>query len=240
MSGGFNGRRKIYMKIKVCGMREPGNIRAVEALGIDMIGLIFSKNSPRYVASVSSHAGIIPDYAGDAAGSGVDGGNRRCKRVGVFVDDTPQDIITAVYNYGLDYVQLHGNETPVMIDNLRRTIDPDIRPGIKFIKAISVGAADDVKRWREYRDVADLLLFDTKGRAAGGNGTRFDWAVLEAYDGDIPFLLSGGIGPDDAQRVLSFHHPKMLGIDLNSRFETSPAVKDVALIETFVKKINNI
>lgn len=225
------------MKIKVCGMREPGNIHAVESLGVDMIGFIFCKNSPRYVSSLPSHAGTIPDYAGDAACTGTDGGKHRSERVGVFVDDTPQNIITAVYNYKLDYVQLHGNETPEMIDNLRRTIDPDIRRGIKFIKAISVGAADDVRRGRGYGDTADLLLFDTKGRSAGGNGVQFEWAVLDAYDGDIPFLLSGGIGPEDAQAVLSLKHPKMIGVDLNSRFETAPAVKDFALLSKFIKEI---
>lgn len=225
------------MKIKVCGMREPDNIRAVENLGVDMIGLIFWKKSPRYVVSVPSYAGTIPDYAGAAACKDGKGCGRNIGRVGVFVNEMPQNIITAVYNYGLDYVQLHGDESPTMIDNLRRTIDPDIHPGIKFIKAISVGAADDVKRWREYRDTADMLLFDTKGKSAGGNGLQFDWSVLDAYDGDIPFLLSGGIGPEDARKVLSFKHPRMLGIDLNSRFETAPAQKDVALLNKFINEI---
>lgn len=219
-------------------MREPDNIRAVEALGIDMIGFIFCKTSPRYVSSIPSYAGTIPDYAGDAACCATDGGRQRPARVGVFVNDTPQNIITAVYNYDLDYVQLHGNEPAVMIDNLRRTIVPGIQPGIKFIKAISVGAADDVKRWREYRGSADMLLFDTKGQEAGGNGSHFNWALLDAYDGDIPFMLSGGIGPDDAREVMSFNHPAMIGVDLNSRFETAPAVKDVALLENFIKEIS--
>ena len=146
----------------------------------------------------------------------------------------PQNIVTRVYNYNLDYVQLHGNEQPVMLDNLRRTLDPDIHPGIKIIKAISIKSKDDIRRWRDYRGPADMLLFDTQCSGYGGSGERFDWNVLEDYDGDIPFLLSGGIGPDDAERVLTFHHPMCVGIDLNSRFETEPGIKDVARLKAFI------
>lgn len=227
------------MLIKVCGLREPENIRAVAALGVDMIGFIFCKSSKRYVASVPSHTGLLPDYAGRTASALASSSADRLKRVGVFVDEMPQNIITAVYNYRLDYVQLHGSETPVLIENLRGTIEPDIRRGVKFIKAISVACKDDVKRWREYDGVADMLLFDTKGEAAGGNGRKFSWAALEAYDGTIPFLLSGGIAPEDADAVLSFRHPAFAGIDLNSRFETAPGVKDVALLKAFIDRIRS-
>jgi len=227
------------MLIKVCGLREPDNIRAVSALGVDMIGFIFWKDSKRYVASVPSHTGLLPDYAGRTASALAQDATHRPKRVGVFVDEMPQNIITAVYNYRLDYVQLHGSESPVLIENLRRTIDPDIRRGVKFIKAISVANEDDVKRWREYDGVADMLLFDTKGEGVGGNGNQFCWNALAAYDGAIPFLLSGGIGPDDADAVLSFNHPAFAGIDLNSRFETAPGVKDVALLKAFIERVRN-
>lgn len=227
------------MLIKVCGLREPDNIRAVSALGVDMIGFIFWKDSKRYVASVPSHTGLLPDYAGRTASALAQDATHRPKRVGVFVDEMPQNIITAVYNYRLDYVQLHGSESPVLIENLRRTIDPDIRRGVKFIKAISVANEDDVKRWREYDGVADMLLFDTKGEGVGGNGSQFSWNALAAYDGAIPFLLSGGIGLDDADAVLSFNHPAFAGIDLNSRFETAPGVKDVALLKAFIERVRN-
>lgn len=227
------------MIIKVCGLREPDNIRAIMGLGVDMMGFIFCKSSKRYVASVPSHTGLLPDYAGRTAAALRKNDTQMPKRVGVFVDEMPQNIITAVYNYHLDYVQLHGSESPVLIENLRRTIEPDIRRGVKFIKVISVGSEDDVKRWREYDGVADMLLFDTKGEAAGGNGCKFKWTVLDAYDGTIPFLLSGGIGLDDAENVLSFSHPAFAGIDLNSRFETAPGLKDVALLKAFISKIRN-
>ncbi len=238
------------MKVKVCGLREPENIRDVEALGVDMVGFIFWKDSPRYVSMISANAGIIPDYAWDQGARNPHSSllsphssllsphsSLLSQKVGVFVDDMPQNIVTRVYNYKLDWVQLHGSESPVMIDNLKRTLIPDIKPDIKIIKAISVNTKEDVEKWRQYQGHVDMLLFDTKCKTVGGSGEHFDWSVLDSYDGDIPFLLSGGIGPDDAERVKAFHHPQFAGIDLNSRFETSPGVKDINLLKEFLKKV---
>lgn len=210
-------------------MREADNIRDISALGVDMIGLIFYPPSPRYVQQFSSGAGIIPDYAPDMGKTPL--------RVGVFVDDMPQNIVTRVYNYKLDYIQLHGNEPRETLENLRATIDPDIKPNIKIIKAISVSSAEDINKYKEYVGAADLFLFDTKCKTVGGSGEQFDWQVLQAYDGDVPFLLSGGIGPDDAERVRNFHHPKCIGIDLNSKFEIEPALKDVEKLKQFLVKV---
>ena len=210
-------------------MRDADNIRDVSALGVDMIGLIFYPPSPRYVQQFSSGAGIIPDYAPDMGKTPL--------RVGVFVDDMPQNIVTRVYNYKLDYIQLHGNEPRETLENLRATIDPDIKPKIKIIKAISVSSAEDIKKYKEYVGAADLFLFDTKCKTVGGSGELFDWQVLQAYDGDVPFLLSGGIGPDDAELIKNFHHPKCIGIDLNSKFEIEPALKDVEKLKQFLVKV---
>lgn len=210
-------------------MRDADNIRDISALGVDMIGLIFYPPSPRYVQQFSSGAGIIPDYAPDMGKTPL--------RVGVFVDDMPQNIVTRVYNYKLDYIQLHGNELRETLENLRATIDPDINPKIKIIKAISVSSAEDIKKYKEYVGAADLFLFDTKCKTVGGSGELFDWQVLQAYDGDVPFLLSGGIGPDDAERIKNFHHPKCIGIDLNSKFEIEPALKDVEKLKQFLVKV---
>ncbi len=210
-------------------MRDADNIRDISALGVDMIGLIFYPPSPRYVQQFSSGAGIIPDYAPDMGKTPL--------RVGVFVDDMPQNIVTRVYNYKLDYIQLHGNEPRETLENLRATIDPDIKPKIKIIKAISVSSAEDIKKYKEYVGAADLFLFDTKCKTVGGSGEQFDWQVLQAYDGDVPFLLSGGIGPDDVERIKNFHHPKCIGIDLNSKFEIEPALKDVEKLKQFLVKV---
>lgn len=230
------------LKIKVCGMRDTENIQAVAQLDIDFMGFIFYPKSPRFVKMISSEAGIIPDYSEERLrkqqGKEVKAENRRTiARVGVFVDEMPQSIITRVYNYSLDYIQLHGSESPTMIDNLRRTLVPDIAPHVKIIKALSIGTAQDVLRYREYEGAVDLFLFDTRCPTVGGSGSKFSWSVLESYDGATPFLLSGGIGPDDADRVRDFCHPKCIGIDVNSRFETAPGVKDVQRLRTFINQV---
>lgn len=218
------------MIVKVCGLRDGENIRQVAELGVDWIGMIFWEKSPRNVTMIPSHAGILPDRA-------MDMGDFKAKRVGVFVDEMPQSIITRVVNFKLDLIQLHGKETPTLIRNLRRTLDPDIRSGIQVIKAISVSCREDIAAYKNYADCVDYFLFDTKCPTVGGSGNQFDWSVLEAYDGDIPFLLSGGIGPDDAEGIKAFHHPKYIGIDLNSRFEIEPALKDINKLKEFLEKV---
>ena len=211
-------------------MREGENIRQVAELGVNWIGMIFWDKSPRNVTMIPTYAGIIPDRGSDI-------GSFKAKRVGVFVDEMPQNIITRAVNYKLDLVQLHGHETPTLIRNLRRTLAPDIRPGVQFIKAISVGDCNDIAAYKDYEDCVDYFLFDTKCPTVGGSGSQFDWSVLEAYDSDVPFLLSGGIGPDDAKRVRNFHHPKCIGIDLNSRFETEPGLKDITKLKQFLEQL---
>lgn len=218
--------------VKVCGLRDSENIRQVAALGVDWIGMIFWEKSPRNVTMIPSHAGIIPDRASLSPLAT----NNSPLKVGVFVDEMAQNIITRVVNFQLDLIQLHGHETPTLIRNLRRTL-ADIRP-VKFIKAISVGSREDIATYKDYADCVDYFLFDTKCPSVGGSGQQFDWSVLDAYDGEVPFLLSGGIGPDDAERVRNFQHPKCIGIDLNSKFETEPAMKDVAAIGKFLNELH--
>ena len=216
--------------IKVCGMRDLENIRALDTLGVDMMGLIFYPKSPRYVRSISVSAGIVPDRATSLQ-------RPKAKLVGVFVNEMPQTVITHAYNYRLDYIQLHGDETPTYIDNLKRTLIPDILPDVRIIKALSIREADDVKRWRQYEGHVDMLLFDTKCKTVGGSGEQFDWSVLQGYDGDIPFLLSGGIGPQDVESIKQFRHPMFAGIDLNSKFEDAPAHKDIDRLQKFITSI---
>ena len=221
------------MKIKVCGMRDGKNIREVEALGVDYIGMIFWSGSPRNVTMVPTHAGIIPDRSSLSPLTT----HHSPLRVGVFVDEMPQSIITRVVNYQLDVVQMHGHESPTVIRNLRATLDPDFRPGIQFWKAVSIASTDDLNACEQYFNCVDAFVFDTRCDSVGGSGRQFDWQLLEAYHGPVPFLLSGGIGPDDAARVKAFHHPQCIGIDLNSRFETAPAVKDVDLLRSFLQQV---
>lgn len=225
--------------IKVCGMHDEDNMRAVASLDIDMMGFIFYPKSPRYVSQIMSRAGIIPDYSkerlrqlqGDAQQVA---GTRQPKRVGVFVDDMPQTIVTRVFNYRLDFVQLNGDESPVMIENLKRTLIPDITPQIGIIKTLHIASAEDIEATRQFDGVVDYFLFDTPSEDKGGNGTPFDWTILDGYQGRTPFLLSGGIGPEDVKRIKAFQHPMFAGVDVNSEFETEPGIKDVGSLRGFV------
>lgn len=214
-------------------MREPHNIEAVANLDIDIIGLIFVPESPRFVPQVSSLAGLIPDMPAFR----TDGLRKKVRLAGVFVDTMPQNIVTAIYNYHLDIVQLHGHESPVMIDNLRRTLVPDIVDNIKIIKTINVSEATDLKLCKQFEGQVDYFLFDTKSKLGGGSGRKFNWQVLDNYTGPVPFFLSGGIGSDDIDSLLAFNHPMLAGIDVNSAFETEPGMKDVELLKTFVENI---
>jgi len=221
--------------VKVCGMRDGENIRQVAELGADYIGMIFWSKSPRNVTMIPTHAGIIPDRAN----SQLSTLGSQFKRVGVFVDEMPQNIITRVVNYKLDVVQMHGHESATVIRNLRATLDPDIHQGIQFWKAVSISSRSDLDICKDYEDCVDAFVFDTKCACMGGSGQQFDWSVLSDYDGEKPFLLSGGIGPDDAERIKTFHHPKCMGIDLNSRFETEPGLKDIDKLKAFIQTIRS-
>lgn len=241
------------MIIKVCGLRDTNNINEVAALDIDMIGFNFWPKSKRFVSMLRGNAGTMADYSSErlseaASKSGYEEDYeqvtkivipRRVKRVGLFVDEMPQTVVAYTYNYKLDYIQLHGYELPVEIENLKRTLIPDIAPDVQIIKAFGISTEQDLEQCAAYEGIADMFIFDYKSAGKGGSGKHFDWTVLEAYRGKTPFLLSGGIGPDDAEAIKSFHHPAFAGIDVNSRFETAPAVKDVEMLRKFVEKIRN-
>ena len=198
-------------------MRVADNIREVETLGIDMMGFIFWPKSSRYVRQ-------RPDYL-----------PKRVKRVGVFVDEDPEQVKRLADDYGLDYIQLHGQESPSYIFQLR---------GLHVIKAFNISTAEDLLQTQPYEGLVDGFLFDAKGKSVGGNGEKFNWDVLDAYDGETPFLLSGGIGPDDVERVIAFVRGdlqsarKCIGIDLNSRFELAPGLKDIAKLKEFISNLN--
>ena len=200
------------MKVKVCGMRDAENIRKVEALGINMMGFIFYPKSSRYV---SNRPAYLP---------------QKCKRVGVFVEATIEDIRLHIVDYSLDIIQLHGHESTDFIRSLRSLCGDSIT----IIKAFNIATKEDLEATKPYEGLVDYFLFDTKGKSAGGNGEKFNWNVLSNYKDNTPFLLSGGIGPDDAGRVKVFQHPKCVGIDLNSRFEIEPGIKDITKLKTFL------
>ncbi len=201
-----------YNIIKICGMREADNIRAVEALNPDWMGFICWPRSSRHV---EEPPGYLPSV----------------ERVGVFVNPELSYILQKVEQLGLTRIQLHGDET---VDFCRMVHAATHLP---IIKAISILQASDIERAEPYQGSVDYLLFDTKCTCVGGSGQQFDWDVLRAYDGSTPFLLSGGIGPGDEQRLAAFHHPACIGIDVNSRFEDAPALKNVDKLADFLESL---
>lgn len=224
--------------IKVCGMSHPDNIQAVAQLSIDMMGFIFYPKSSRYVGMQSSLTGLLPDNAKkEIAGIGNGRQKRGPQKVGVFVNAKVQDIIQRVVAFDLDAIQLHGTETPTFIRNLRSTIIPDIKPTLKIFKAVGMASAGDFDICRQYEGIVDMFVFDTKCDSHGGSGKRFDWSMLNAYQQSTPFLLSGGISYGDIGRIRKINHPQFAGIDINSRFEIEPGVKDIELLAKFIKQV---
>ena len=200
--------------IKVCGMTDASNIRQVAETGVDWIGMIFWQPSSRCCHDPGV-AQTIPE--------GI-------QRVGVFVDEEVETIVRRTEECGLNRVQLHGRETATSIRQLRQRLPQ----GVEIIKAISIHTLDDLALAKAYEPLADYLLFDTKCETVGGSGRQFDWSILNHYQGQRPFLLSGGIGPDDARRLAAFSHPQLAGYDLNSRFETAPGIKNVEALQRFL------
>ncbi len=200
-------------------MRDPENIREAEKLAIDLMGFIFWHKSSRNVSEMPSY---LPT---------------RQKRVGVFVDADIKEVTEKAKEYALDLIQLHGKETPDYIQRLRSLCLQRGDRATAIIKALNIADTEDLAQTAQYEGIVDYFLFDTKSKLVGGNGTQFDWSVLQAYQGDTPFILSGGIGPDDAEKVKNFQHPMCAGIDLNSRFETAPALKDIQLLNHFIGRL---
>jgi phosphoribosylanthranilate isomerase len=186
-----------------------------------MIGFIFYEKSPRFVSS--------NDFL-DL--KNLEEQNSNLQKIGVFVNSKTSEVLDKVGEYELDYVQLHGDESSDYCENLK-----NVWPNIKIIKAFSVNEDFDFEKTKVFEGTCDLFLFDTKGKNRGGNGETFDWELLEKYKGDTPFLLSGGISPENAERITKVYFPKLIGIDLNSRFEIEPGIKNINKLKNFISKI---
>lgn len=205
--------------IKVCGMRDSANIRQLSKSKIaDWMGLIFYSKSPRFVSEVPFP---LP---------------HTLVKIGVFVNPSIDDVLRRVRDFGLNGIQLHGDETPDFIRALKEKASKDLY----VIKAFKLSSADDIEKTTAYEAPCDYFLFDTPGPQVGGSGRQFDWKLLKSYAGSVPFLLSGGIGPDSIPALADFHHPKWAGIDLNSRFESSPSMKDIPSLTKFCKKFKEL
>jgi len=201
------------MKLKVCGMKYQDNLEKIlEVAQPDMIGMIFHPLSSRFVRDFYL---TLPE--------GI-------KKVGVFVNPGKDYIFEKIIEHDLDIIQLHGEEPPEFCENLKRG-------DLTIMKAFGIENSDSFNQVKDYTYSCDYLLFDTKHPAHGGSGKRFNWSLLDNYNGKVPFLLSGGIGPNDAKKILSIDHPALLGVDINSRFELEPAVKDYASLKKFTDEL---
>lgn len=197
------------MKIKVCGLRDLDNIEAVELLQPDFMGFILYDKSPRFIGEPN-------EFYLDKISSNI-------VKTGVFVNEHEDAISKYIYKYKLDAIQLHGNESPEFCDLFKHEV--------QVIKAFGVDEDFEFSQLAPYSENVDYFLFDTKTAAHGGSGKKFDWSILEKYKSDIPFFLSGGLSLDNIEEVKRIDHPMFYGIDLNSRFEISPGLKDTVKLE---------
>lgn len=202
--------------IKVCGMKDHSNINNIlsSVEGIDWMGFIFYEKSKRYLDADFE----IPDI--------------NVVKVGVFVNEHLDIVHAKVVRYNLDIVQLHGEESPEYCSDIRMK-------GVKVMKAFSIGERFDFHSLSRYEEKVDYFLFDTKGETIGGTGKKFNWNLLENYQGSIPFLLAGGIGPEDVNLIQAITLEKWLGVDINSRFEDAPGIKSLSKIKSFVDEIRS-
>ena len=199
------------IKLKVCGMKNLENILQVSELLPDFLGFIFWEKSTRYFD------GDIPKLP------------ESIQKVGVFVNETIENVVFKIQKHQLQIIQLHGNESAAYCSELKKQ-------NIKIIKVFSIADDFDFEDLKPFEAVADYFLFDTKGKLPGGNGTKFNWKILKDYDSEKPFFLSGGIETDEIENIKNLNLP-IFGIDINSKFEMEPGLKNVALIKQFKAKL---
>jgi len=207
-------------RVKVCGLTDAGNARLVADAGADFAGFIFYPQSKRFVGE-TPHADLFMNIPANV------------KKVGVFVNEKKDKIIEIVRKYQLDLVQLHGAEPAGFCNDLRLK-------GIMVMKAFGIGEDFDFDRLTDYKDTCDFFLFDTQTILYGGSGIKFRWERLEEYRLNMPFFLGGGIGPLDVQKVRNIKHPGFYAADINSRFETTPGLKDIETVKTFIQHFKHI
>lgn len=219
----MNNRTNVTAKklLKVCGMKYVENIEQVAALEPDYLGFIFYEKSKR------NFEGIIPKIP------------KNIKKTGVFVNEYPEIVISLVEEYGLKALQLHGDETPSYIENIKKHL-----PKVEIIKVFGIKDSFDFSKLTPYESVVDYFLFDTKGKERGGNGVVFNWQVLSGYSSEKPFFLSGGIGLDESSVLTAFFKrdvsKKCVAIDVNSKFEIEPGLKSISKLEEFKSNLSKI
>lgn len=193
------------MKIKVCGLRDSHNIEQVAGLTPDYVGFIFYSPSPRFVADVP--ADILNTLPSTII------------KTAVFVNEAAENIDALIDRVKFDAIQLHGNESPEFC--------AEFKGNVKVLKAFGLNEDFDFEQLDAYADKVDFFLFDAKTDIHGGSGKTFNWEILNKYQLDVPFFLSGGISLDNLEEIKKITHPQFYGVDLNSRFETAPGMKNI-------------
>jgi len=201
--------------IKVCGMRDPENIQELASLPLDYIGHIFYPKSARYV-------GNLPSLA-DAPG---------LMKTGVFVNASLSEIKSAIEQYRLKVIQLHGDESPALAKDLKGL-------GMEVIKAFGIDEDFDWSKVSPFLDQVDYFLFDSKSAAYGGTGHTFNWEKLTSYPYEKPYFLSGGLSLENLSEAMAFDDARLIGLDLNSKFELEPGLKDIEKIKEALKTIHH-
>ena len=206
------------MKLKICGMKYPDNMLEVGSLLPDYMGFIFWEKSARYF---DGSIPVLPDSV---------------KKTGVFVNASQEEILEKVKKHDLQAVQLHGKESVAFCNELKTKLPT----GIEIIKVFSVDENFDFETIKPYEEVADYFLFDTKGKLPGGNSIVFDWTVLKNYPSTKPFFLSGGIGMDEMEAVSDILKTDLpiYAIDVNSKFEVEPGLKNIRLCKDVAQYID--
>lgn len=204
------------MKLKVCGMKYVDNLMMVAAVQPDYLGFIFYDKSKR------NFEGVIPKLP------------KGIKKTGVFVNEYLEIVVSLVEEYQLEAIQLHGDESVEYIKELKGHL-----PKAEIIKVFGIKDSFDFSILEPYLEEVDYFLFDTKGKERGGNGVKFDWSVLKEYPFDKPFFLSGGIGLNDVAQVNEIKESGLpvYAVDINSRFETKPGVKNIKEVKSFKNKL---
>lgn len=204
------------MKLKVCGMKYVDNLMMVAAVQPDYLGFIFYDQSKR------NFEGVIPKLP------------KGIKKTGVFVNEYLEIVVSLVEEYQLEAIQLHGDESVEYIKELKGHL-----PKVEIIKVFGIKDTFDFSTLETYVEEVDYFLFDTKGKERGGNGVKFDWSVLKDYPFEKPFFLSGGIGLDDVAKVNEIKDSGLpvYAVDINSRFETKPGVKNIKEVKSFKNKL---
>ena len=207
------------MRIKVCGMRNPENIFALAELKPDYLGLIFYPLSKRFVGDLDkSVLGVLP---------------KSIKLTGVFVDESLENVLEIVQKFNLSAIQLHGSESVEYCRELKRELTRTSHfIEIEIWKAFGISSSFDFETLNSFQNNVDSFLFDTKTVEHGGSGISFDWRVLSEYKLDKPFFLSGGISPENILEVFNLNHKQLLGVDLNSKFEIEPGLKDIDSLQS--------